>query len=71
MNNYKTYTNSELEEELGRLKRDYELAQKVVLENYQLVKAVLENYQLMMELAEQYGEAEDVLNTRTGKKKEG
>lgn len=61
MNNYKTYTNSELEEELGRLKRDYELAQKVVLENYQL----------MMELAEQYGEAEDVLNTRTGKKKEG
>lgn len=61
MNNYKTYTNSELEEELSRLKRDYELAQKVVLENYQL----------MLELAEQYGEAEDVLNRRTGKKKEG
>lgn len=61
MNNYKTYTNSELEEELKRLKRDYELAQKVVLENYQL----------MLELAEQYGEAEDVLNRRTGKKKEG
>lgn len=61
MNNYKTYTNSELEEELKRLKRDYEIAQKVVLENYQL----------MLELAEQYGEAEDVLNTRTGKKKEG
>lgn len=61
MNNYKTYTNSELEEELKRLKRDYEIAQKVVLENYQL----------MLELAKQYGEAEDVLNTRTGKKKEG
>lgn len=61
MNNYKTYTNSELEEELSRLNRDYEIAQKVVLENYQL----------MMELAEQYGEAKDVLNTRTGKKKEG
>lgn len=61
MNNYKTYTNSELEEELSRLKRDYELAQKVVLENYQL----------MLELAEQYGEAEDVLNRRTGKKKDG
>ena len=61
MNNYKTYTNSELEEELKRLNRDYESAQKVVLENYQL----------MLELAKQYGEAEDVLNTRTGKKKEG
>lgn len=61
MNNYKTYTNSELEEELKRLNRDYEIAQKVVLENYQL----------MLELAKQYGEAEDVLNTRTGKKKEG
>ena len=61
MNNYKTYTNSEFEEELKRLNRDYEIAQKVVLENYQL----------MLELAKQYGEAEDVLNTRTGKKKEG
>lgn len=61
MDNYKIYTNSELEKELERLKRDYELAQKVVLENYQL----------MLELAEQYGEAEDVLNARTGKKKEG
>lgn len=61
MNNYKTYTNSELEEELKRLNRDYEIAQKVVLENYQL----------MLELAKQYGEAEDVLNTRTGKKKGG
>ena len=61
MNNYKTYTNSELEEELKRLNRDYEITQKVVLENYQL----------MLELAKQYGEAEDVLNTRTGKKKEG
>ena len=60
MSDYKTYTNSELEQELERLKREYNVAQKVVLENYKL----------MMELAEQYGAAEDVLNTRTGKKKE-
>lgn len=61
MSNYKTFTNSELEEELERLKREYEVAQKVTIENYQL----------MLELAAMYGEANDILSSRTGKKKEG
>lgn len=61
MNDYKTYTNSELENEIERLKTEYELAQK----------AALENYQLMLELAQTYGEINDILETRTGKKKEG
>lgn len=61
MNDYKNFTNSELEEELERLKQEYGVAQKVAIENYQL----------MMELAAFYGEAEEILNTRTGKKRKG
>lgn len=60
MSNYKTYTNSELEEEIERLKQEYEFAQK----------AAMENYKLMMDLAAQYGEANDILEVRQGKKKE-
>lgn len=60
MKNYITFTNSELEEELEQLKAEYEMLQNIVIEKYQL----------MMDLAMQYGEAEDVLNTRMGKKKE-
>lgn len=59
MNDYKTYTNSELKAELERLKIEYETAQK----------AAIENYQLMLELAQYYGEANNILETRTGKKK--
>ena len=61
MTNYKTFTNSELENELERLKSEYEIAQKTAIENYQL----------MLELAQYYGEVNDILKTRTGKKKEG
>lgn len=61
MEKYNTYTNLELEEELERLKEEYNSKQAIVIENYQK----------MVELASKYGEAEDVLNTRTGKKKEG
>ena len=61
MGDYKTFTNSELENELERLKSEYEIAQK----------AAIENYQLMLELAQYYGEVNDILKTRTGKKKEG
>lgn len=61
MNDYKSFTNSELEEELNRLKLEYEIAQK----------AAMENYQLMLELAQNYGDAKDILDKRTGKKKEG
>lgn len=61
MANYKTFTNSELENELERLKSEYEIAQKTAIENYQL----------MLELAQYYGEVNDILKTRTGKKKEG
>lgn len=61
MNEYKSFTNSELEEELNRLKLEYEIAQK----------AAIENYQLMVELAQNYGVAKDILDKRTGKKKEG
>lgn len=60
MNNYKTYTNSELEDEIERLKQEYEIAQK----------SAIENYKLMMDLAAQYGEANDILEVRQGKKKE-
>lgn len=59
--NYKMYSNSELEKELERLKTEYEFVQKVTIENYQL----------MMELASYYGEAKEILDMRTGKKKEG
>lgn len=58
--NYKMYSNSELENELERLKTEYEFAQKVAIENYQL----------MMELASYYGEAKEILDMRTGKKKD-
>lgn len=58
--NYKMYSNSELEKELERLKTEYEFAQKVAIENYQL----------MMELASYYGEAKEILDMRMGKKKE-
>ena len=61
MGDYKTFTNSELENELERLKSEYEIAQK----------AAIENYQLMLELAQYYGKVNDILETRTGKKKEG
>ena len=61
MGDYKTFTNSELENELERLKSEYEIAQKTAIENYQL----------MLELAQYYGEVNDILKTRTGKKKEG
>ena len=61
MGDYKTFTNSELENELERLKSEYEIAQK----------AAIENYQLMLELAQYYGEVNDIFETRTGKKKEG
>ena len=61
MGDYKTFTNSELENELERLKSEYEIAQK----------AAIENYQLMLELAQYYGVVNDILETRTGKKKEG
>ena len=61
MGDYKTFTNSELENELERLKSEYEIAQK----------AAIENYQLMLELAQYYGEVNDILETRKGKKKEG
>ena len=61
MADYKTFTNSELENELERLKSEYEIAQKTAIENYQL----------MLELAQYYGEVNDILKTRTGKKKEG
>lgn len=59
MGDYKTFTNKELENELERLNTEYQLAQK----------ATVENYQLMLELAQQYGEANEILSTRTGKKK--
>lgn len=59
MDKYKSFTNSELEEELKRLKQEYDVAQSVVLENYRL----------MLQLAEMYGQVEDILNIRTGKKK--
>lgn len=58
MANYTTYTNSELEDEIKRLTTEYNLAQK----------AALENYQLMLELSKQYGEVNDVLETRNGKR---
>lgn len=58
MPNYQTFTNSELEDEIERLKTEYETAQKVVIENYQI----------MMDLATQYGEANNILNIRNGKK---
>lgn len=63
MSDYKTCTNKELENELERLNTEYQLAQK----------ATIENYQLMLELAQQYGEVNEILSTRTGKKntKEG
>ena len=61
MGDYKTFTNSELENELERLKSEYEIAQK----------AAIENYQLMLELAQHSGEVNDILEPRTGKKKEG
>ena len=61
MADYKTFTNSELENELERLKSEYEIAQK----------AAIENYRLMLELAQYYGEVNDILETGTGKKKEG
>lgn len=59
MADYKTYTNSELENELNRLTTEYEVAQK----------AALENYQLMIQLSQDYGEAKNILETRQGKKK--
>lgn len=59
MADYKTYTNSELENELKRLTTEYEVAQK----------AALENYQLMIQLSQDYGEAKNILETRQGKKK--
>ena len=37
MGDYKTFTNSELENELERLKSEYEIAQKAAIENYQLM----------------------------------
>ena len=58
---YKTFTNAELENELERLNSEYKFAQGIVLENYQL----------MMELSELYKEVKGILDTRTGKKKEG
>lgn len=61
MADYKTYTNSELENELNRLTTEYEVAQK----------AALENYQLMIQLSQDYGEAKNILETRQGKKKGG
>lgn len=61
MADYKTFTNSELENELERLKSEYEITQKTAIENYRL----------MLELAQYYGEVNDILETRTGKKKEG
>lgn len=61
MEDYKTYTNSELEEEIEILKQKYNTAQEIVLTNYKI----------MMEAAEKYGVAEEILNTRLGKKKEG
>lgn len=63
MADFKTYTNSELEEEMKRLETEYQLAQR----------ATVENYQLMLELAQEYGKANEILETRTGKKnkKEG
>ena len=60
MANYKTFTNSELENELERLKSEYKIAQK----------AAIENYQLMLELAQYYGEVNDILETKKRKKKE-
>lgn len=60
MGNYNTYTNSELETELQRLTTEYEVAQRVVLENYQL----------MLDLAKQYGDANSILETRNGKRSE-
>lgn len=60
-NDYKTFTNAELENELERLTNEYKFAQNVVLENYQL----------MMELSELYKEVNGILDTRTGKVKEG
>lgn len=59
MADYKTYTNSELENELKRLTIEYEVAQK----------AALENYQLMIQLSQDYGEVNNILETRQGKKK--
>lgn len=61
MSDYKTYTNSELENELKRLTTEYEVAQK----------CVLENYQLMIQLSQDYADVNNILETRTGKKKEG
>lgn len=58
MNDYTNFTNSELEEELDRLKREYDFAQKLTLENYQL----------MLELAVNYGNAAEILEKRTGQK---
>jgi hypothetical protein len=59
MADYKTYTNSELENELKRLTTEYEVARQTALENYQL----------MLELAQEYGEVNNILETRLGKKK--
>lgn len=59
MADYKTYTNSELENELKRLTTEYEVARQ----------AALENYQLMLELSQEYGEVSNILETRFGKKK--
>ena len=50
MADYKTFTNSELENELERLKSEYEIAQKTAIENYKL----------MLELAQYYGEVNDI-----------
>jgi hypothetical protein len=59
MADYNTYTNSELEDELKRLTTEYEIAQK----------NALENYQLMIQLSQFYGEVNNILETRQGKKK--
>ena len=61
MADYKTLTNPETENQLERLKSEYEKKKKTAIENYRL----------MLELAQYYGEVNDILETRTGKKKEG
>lgn len=58
MEDYKSYTNSELEAEIEKLTDRYTIAQN----------NVLENYQKMIELAQSYGVAKNILNIRNGKK---
>lgn len=57
--NYSTYTNSELEDELNSLEKEYK----------EIQESVVNGYSRMLELSRSYGEAKNMLDSRTGRKK--